>query len=236
MLEIQNIIGSIKNDFPEQAIDLSECFDLVLDTLDNTVERIQNKITQALDSRNFEQAKRYMNLAEEINKFESEILSIKQSLELEDVSDFPESRIEEAKNLPNYEDYYVDTNIPHTLYENLAHKRPFAFELNAKRVEVKTWVEVLLGTCEILINYDFNIFSRFESDSKMNGKKSKYFSANPNMLRKPVKLEKADLFIETNMSANSIRNLIIKMLQKYGVKSSEFIIFLRADYTELHKD
>jgi hypothetical protein len=36
LLEIKNLITTIKSDFPEQAIDLSECFDLVLDTLDNT--------------------------------------------------------------------------------------------------------------------------------------------------------------------------------------------------------
>jgi len=40
--------------------------------------------------------------------------------------------------------------------------------------------------------------------------------------------------VETNLSANAMRNLIIKMLQKYNLKPSEFKVFLRADYSSLH--
>lgn len=138
------------------------------------------------------------------------------------------------KAKPNYEDYYVDTDIPHSLYENLAHKRPFAFQLNQNKYEVKTWIEVLVKTSEFLISNNAEIFAQFEKDPKMNGKKSKYFSKDTVGLRKPVKLNGIELFMETNMSANSIRNLIVKMLQRYNYKSADFTLYFRADYSSLH--
>lgn len=236
MLDIKTLFATIKNDFPEQAIDLSECFDLVLETLDTTVERIQNKIASALDSRDFDRAKRLMGLAEEINSFESEIVKIKQNLDPEDLQHFQDLKNDDSKIIPNYEEYYVDTNVPHSLYENLSHKRPFAFEVEGNRVEVRTWIDVLLATCDILLSKDPDKFTLFQGDPKMNGKKAKYFSKDSDVLRKPVKIDKCELYVETNMSANSIRNLIVKMLQKYGIKTSDFVLYLRADYTDLHKD
>lgn len=44
----------------------------------------------------------------------------------------------------------------------------------------------------------------------------------------------ADIYITTNLSANSIRNLIIKCLKKYNMKISDFKIYFRADYSDLH--
>ena len=38
----------------------------------------------------------------------------------------------------------------------------------------------------------------------------------------------------TNMSANQIRNVIEKMLRKYGIKTVEYKIYLKADYTARH--
>lgn len=53
-------------------------------------------------------------------------------------------------------------------------------------------------------------------------------------MRKPVKLKNHDIYIETNMSANSIRNLLVKLLKRYEIKITDYQIFLRADYTDLH--
>lgn len=47
-------------------------------------------------------------------------------------------------------------------------------------------------------------------------------------------MESANIYIETNQSANSIRTLLIKVLNKYNINISQYKIFLRADYSELH--
>ncbi|MFR7936351.1 MAG: hypothetical protein ACLU4S_13320 [Clostridium perfringens] len=42
------------------------------------------------------------------------------------------------------------------------------------------------------------------------------------------------IYIETNLSSNGIRNLIIKILGKYNIKINKVKIYFRADYAELH--
>jgi ribose 5-phosphate isomerase RpiB len=43
------------------------------------------------------------------------------------------------------------------------------------------------------------------------------------------------IYVETNQSANSLRNLIVKMLKEFNLKISDYKIYFRADYTELNK-
>jgi len=233
-MDLKMLSSKIKSEFPEYAIDLNECCDLLLDTLDNIKRAIKKKVNYAYDDNKYYSINKYVDLAENIDIIVNKLLEIKNDLEPDNEN--VDVKNEESRVIPNYEEYYVDPNIPHSLYENLSHKRPYAFEFNKQKYETKTWVEVLIKTCEVLYNIDDKIFRSFEHDRKMNGKKSKYFSRNSELLRKPVLLDKTDIYIETNMSANSIRNLIVKMLQKYDYKISDYILYFRADYSELHKD
>lgn len=43
-----------------------------------------------------------------------------------------------------------------------------------------------------------------------------------------------NIYVEMNLSANGIRNLLIKMLNKYNIKLSDYKIYLKTDYSELH--
>jgi hypothetical protein len=64
----------------------------------------------------------------------------------------------------NYSQYEVDSNVEHTLYENLTHIRPYGFKINEHYiVKVKTWKEMLVKTCEFLIAIDEEKFSNFEN-------------------------------------------------------------------------
>ena len=73
----------------------------------------------------------------------------------------------------------------------------------------------------------------FENSKNMNGKKNKYFSMNPDDMRKPVMVA-GKVYVETNMSGNAIRNLILKMLKEYGFKASDYKVYFRADYTDIN--
>jgi uncharacterized protein YeeX (DUF496 family) len=44
------------------------------------------------------------------------------------------------------------------------------------------------------------------------------------------------IYVETNMSSNSIRNIIIKMLKEYNIKISDFKLYFRADYTNMNME
>lgn len=53
-------------------------------------------------------------------------------------------------------------------------------------------------------------------------------------MRSPVYIENVGLYIETNLSANAIRNLLIKILGRFEIKISEYKIYLKADYSDMH--
>lgn len=100
------------------------------------------------------------------------------------------------------------------MYENFTHIRPFGFKINNNRlIEGRTWQEVLIKTSEILFNKYRTKLLSFENNKNMNGKKNKYFSCKAEGIRKP-ELVANSIYIETNMSENAIRNLIIKMLKQ----------------------
>ena len=102
-------------------------------------------------------------------------------------------------------------------------------------MEVRTWQDMIMETCEILINRNNDLFIKFINDPKMNEKKVQYFSQNTEGMRKPERLRSLDIYVETNMSANGRRNLIVKMLQKFGIRVNDYKVYFRADYTSLHE-
>lgn len=86
----------------------------------------------------------------------------------------------------------------------------------------------------MLIEIDSQKFLNFENMKIMNGKKNKYFSTTPEGIRKPEKVSNI-IYIETNMSGNAIRNLIVKILKQYGIKAGNYKVYFRADYSNLNR-
>ncbi|AJD28781.1 TPA: hypothetical protein PL553_003890 [Clostridium botulinum] len=179
----------------------------------------------------------YSGLAKQSHDYELKIEEIIKMLDVEEL-DVEEQINENVDNrtLPNYDEYVVDSNIEHSLYENFTHIRPFGFRIsNNVLIESKTWQEVLIKTSEFLFNKDRTKFISFKNNKNMNGKKNKYFSSKSEGIRKP-ELVANNIYIETNMSGNSIRNLIIKMLKQYNIKVSDYKVYFRADYSNLNKE
>ncbi len=141
----------------------------------------------------------------------------------------------QEKDIPNYRDYLVDTEVEHNLYEDLTHKRPCAFKIEGEKIEARDWKGVLLKTVNYLGKKNPNVLKGFVDNPKMNGKKVIYFSrVELHTMRAPRKIDSANIFVETNLSANGIRNLLIKALNKYDIKLSDYKIYLKADYSDLH--
>lgn len=234
-MEFNNLIEKLKEEFPDKAIDISEGLELLRETIKDSIDVIGNRINKAVTNRDFENVSVYSDMAKEAYDLEKKIQEIMNMLEVEEIEVSEETEEEvEKKTIPNYADYVVDSNIEHTLYENFTHKRPAAFKLNDEKiVKVKTWQDMLIKTCEFLMAVDEKKFLSFEYNDEMNGKKNKYFSRNPNDMRKPRKI--ADkIYIETNQSGNAIRNLMIKLLKEYDFKISDYKVYFRADYSNLN--
>ncbi len=237
MIEFGRTIEKVVEKFPSNAIDISESLELLKDTLDETIIAINQELSQAMNVRDFKNSEESIALAKSLYGYEKQLDQLIEMLDvelIEDEIDLDEATEIERIKIPNYGAYIVDTDVEHTLYEDFTHKRPHAFKINEDTIiEVQTWKDLFIRTCELLGTVDGLKFRDFENNPKMNGKRRKYFSTDASKLRKPYKVN--DIYIETNINGNGIRNLIIKMLQQYGFKINDFKVFLRADYTDLHK-
>jgi hypothetical protein len=231
----KDLLKTISNNYPSKVKDIGESISLLNLVLDELMNKISQDISLAVNEKRHDIANNRLELHRRINEIyeeNSDIVEYIENIVSEDTEDLSDN---EENTIPNYDDYKVDQSIPHTLFEDFEHKRPVRFKFLGNVVEVNTWSKVLLEICEILYKMDAKLFTSFVNDKNMNGKKRNYFSLTGNNIRVPKKLQSVDIYVETNLSANSIKQIIIKMLKKYQVKLTEFIVYYRADYTELSK-
>jgi len=235
-----NLLKTICERYPNKAKDLGESIGLLNMVLDELLNNINQDVSKNLINRNHEIAGKSLELHQKIcceYDENNEIIEFVENLISEDlnIESIVQTDEDEKKTIPDYSKYVVDQKIPHTLYENFEFKRPIGFKLYDNTVEATNWANVLQFTCELLYSFNSQIFTSFVNDKNMNGKKKSYFSLSENNIRKPRKLQRAQIYIETNLSANSIKQIIIKMLKKYQIKLTDYIVYFRADYTELGK-
>jgi hypothetical protein len=235
LMDFQDLVKKIKEEFPDKAIDIIESLELLRVVINDTVEAVGNKINSYFSNKQYDKIPYYSSMAQDIGVCEKKIEEIISTIDVDEFSVEEETDEEaEVKTIPNYSEYTVDHNTEHTLYENFTYKRPFGYKLNDQNiVEVKTWQDMLINTCEYLIEIDEKKFMDFENKKTMNGKKNKYFSTNTDDMRKPRKVA-GKIYVEINQSGNAIRNLIIKMLKEYNFSIDEFKVYFRADYTSLN--
>jgi hypothetical protein len=231
-MNIKELIPLIKEEVPNKAIDLSDSLELLKETVADTLTEILRKSHTAFQRRDLQKWNELNRLIDKIVPIEEQLVQIIEELDMDVTEKDGEM---ERRSLPNYADYLVDPNVEHTLYEDYTHRRPCAFSMNnGPRIEVSTWKEMLIKTCEILMEMDEEKFLSFENLETMNGKKRKYFSTDPNGMREPMDI-KGKIYVETLMSSNGFRNLVIKLLKEYNLKISDYKIYLRADYSELNQ-
>lgn len=238
-MNVDQVLQSLKTEFPNKAIDLAEGLDLLKEVINDTMIAINHKSNDAFNVRNFDERKQYDEMAQFIYVYEQKIENVIHLLDVDVTNLVIDSDTDEElekKKIPNYADYLVDNNVEHTLKEDFTHKRPSAFRIKEDNIiEVKTWKEMMIKTAEFLLTIDSDKFLEFENISGMNGKKNKYFSASERGMNQP-RLAGNKIYIETTMSGNSIRNLIVKMIKAYGFNTGDYKVYFRADYSELNQD
>ncbi|MDO5039561.1 hypothetical protein [Clostridium sp.] len=224
---------------PSSVGDIREALDLLVASIDSAIEQVGEKLNVSFVNKEFKKVSELNSNSEELYNINKRIQKVIDDLDtIIDERNIEESNEKEesyGKQIPNYSDYLVDTNIEHNLYEDLTNKRPCAFMIEGKKYEIKDWKGALTQTINYLASKNKDIITNFVDDPKMNGKKVIYFSrVKLPTMKSPREIKNANIYVETNLSANSIRNLIIKMLNKYNIKLNDYKIYLKADYSELH--
>lgn len=105
-------------------------------------------------------------------------------------------------------------------------KEPEKAKLFNETFEVKTWSELLITVAEKLLKHNQEAFNKLADSEIMKGDVRTYLSKNKNIVKKPYQLSNG-LFIELNLSANSIVRIIKKRLLKgCGYKETDIEIFV----------
>ncbi|MFH2068420.1 MAG: type I restriction endonuclease [Candidatus Omnitrophota bacterium] len=103
---------------------------------------------------------------------------------------------------------------------NYTGKNISSFYFRDSKYEVRSWKNLLIRLCEILST------NRIEFDKVLTivGRKRPYFTRNANELRVPEKIRNTDIYVETNLSANSIVKFCFEVLAVLGYSEADLKI------------
>lgn len=124
----------------------------------------------------------------------------------------------------------LDRDVPHILDEDFTYKRPHGFILLGRGTTgITTWKRLFELVCLQLLAHDREKFRSLVNHPGFISKRGHHsFSHSRAALRSGLQLEH-DLFTEINLSANSIRDTICRMLDACAIPVAELKIFLRED-------
>lgn len=124
----------------------------------------------------------------------------------------------------------LDREIPHTLDEDFTFKRPFGFILDGQATTgLTTWQRLYELVCANLIARDEQrMRSLFNHPDFVSNRGNRTVEHDPAKLRKALRIADG-LFIESNLSANSIRDVMRRLLHHYGIPLDQVRVYLRQD-------
>jgi predicted type IV restriction endonuclease len=104
---------------------------------------------------------------------------------------------------------------------NYANRPISAFVFSGTQHRVRSYKDLLMSMCDILIEKHG---SELDKVLNIRGRKRPYFTRNSNELRIPLEVNETGIFVETNLSANSIVKLCTDMLALFGYSEDELKI------------
>lgn len=252
-MSIESIVEFIQNETPENEERLVEVYESVKCLLDIEQDCIDRRIPELVLERDYDRVNEYVKMSKVVLEMSSYVnewatkcglkkdgtIVERANNDIEITNELPEDEMEKILSVGkriNYENFRVNENIAYGLMTDFRYMKPAAFSLDGVRYPARLWKLVLLKTCELLWEKKNNIFEDFVNDKFMQGKTRTYFSKDKSIMAKPELIKGTEIFVETNLSANSIRDVIIKMLDKYRIPHAAYQIYLSKDLNPLHTE
>lgn len=253
MTSIDSILEFIKNETPENEELLISAFQTVHYLLKKEQDCIDHRISELVSERDYDKVNEYVKMSKTVSEMSSYVkemfnkygVDIDQTIvecsekDSEIIHELPEDEMEillTGEKRINYENFRVDESVAYNLMTDFRYMKPAAFSLDGVRYPARLWKLVLLETCELLWEKNYSIFESFVDDKFMQGKTRTYFSKAKETMGKPELVNGTEIFVETNLSANSIRDLIVKMLDRYRIPHATYQIYLSKDLNPIHME
>ena len=247
MSNIERVIEYICKKHKENTQEIVDYICLLNTSLDYLYSAINDDIYSLNKSKNNNEATQIQPFLTEISAIQNKLTEIKNCFSKneeicdDNISDNQEETFaDEAEEKPNIdytdEALNADTQIPHTVYENFTHTKPTAVEIENVRIEANEWKYIFVKVCEFLYHKDAKLFTSFLLDRSMRGRTCKYFSEYPKELRRGILIKGSNIYVECNLSANHVRNIIIKLLEKYSISKQCCKFYIRRDLSPIHNE
>jgi hypothetical protein len=119
---------------------------------------------------------------------------------------------------------------PHSIDEDFTFKRPHGFILAGRGTSgITTWRRLYEIMCQLLLRRDRDQFHALVENSDFISNRGHHnFSRDPDHLRSACQIGD-DIYVEINLSANSIRDCIRRLLATFEIQEDELKLFLRED-------
>jgi len=107
------------------------------------------------------------------------------------------------------------------LSESYTGKSIVSFTFKGDKYSVRSWKEMLIKICNLMLS---GHREQFDKVFNLVGRKRPYFTKNPNELRAPKRINGTDIYVETNLSANSIVKHSKNILALFGYDEKDLSI------------
>ena len=124
----------------------------------------------------------------------------------------------------------LNRETPHLISEEFTFKRPHGFILQGQAITgMTTWRRLFELICQQLLHLDSDRMRSLVHNEDFISKRGNHsFHTNPEQLRSACQITDG-LYAEINLSANSIRDQIINLLDLFSIPHDDLKIFLRQD-------
>jgi hypothetical protein len=93
--------------------------------------------------------------------------------------------------------------------------RPSTAVIVGNKFPVKSWRDILLKTCELVLDMKPSEFNKI---LELKGTKTPWFSRESNALRDPIKIRGSNIFAETHANANGLVLRALHVLKFFSLK------------------
>lgn len=240
-LSEREVASILQETIPSQFQDLLASVSLVNNEIEHSKAALDKTVQKAISRNEYDTARKLMSTSEALHHFSENIVDFLNQYKTED----PDSKEFEllsdkqnscSTNRVDYDAYRVDETVAHDLFSPVTHRRPAAFSFKGEKYNVSTWCGMLISFCELLYDLDQGKFNALLYDKKFRGKKRLKLSRQKERMRKGAEIKDSGIYVETNLSANDIRELIAVMLNAYGISYDAVKFYLSKDLSVLHTD
>ena len=122
----------------------------------------------------------------------------------------------------------LDKDTPHSLSEDFTYTRPYGFVLSEYAAnDLLTWRQMYAAFCKVLAGRDPERFQLLPDNPRFASRR-KHFSRERHDLRNG-QLVAPGVYAEMHMSANSVRDIMSRLLQEFNLDQNDLKIYLRQD-------